>query len=125
MIIIDSYDEARRLEALRRSEHLFDILPVRVALRKFYHRTTGDKLAASIREQPRCNWHSDGDGYTEYAIWDGNMDDVEVEERIRDELYIPMVNSIYDCTGRFFTLWYDWKRCKAGIVVKHCVCLDV
>ena len=125
MVYISNYEDARLWELLRRHCAECNTPDVKKALRKFYDRKCKDRLTKSIREQKRCYFGNWFDMYKEYMIIDGNMTDNEVEEWIKDELYIPIVHSMYDCTGRWFTSSYHWKRCIAGIAIVHCVCCDV
>lgn len=125
MFDVSDYKDAKFWEMLRRKESCFDTPEVRRALHKFYGKQKNDRLSKSIREESRCYYGDWLDMYKEYMILEDDMTDSEIEEWIHEKLYIPMVHSIYDCSGRWFTSSYNWRRCKAGIAIVHCVCCDV
>ena len=45
--------------------------------------------------------------------------DEEIEEYILDEVGYGDINSPYDCTGRRFDRWIEWRRCPSGIIMIH------
>ena len=54
-----------------------------------------------------------------------DWEDEEIEEYILNKVGYPPINSPYDCTGKRFTMWVNWKRQPAGIVMIHRWGLDV
>lgn len=85
-----------------------------------------DPIEFPLTSNFRKHWDVDDDpSYTEYGILADMGDDEDVEQYIRDVVYIPEWSSPYDCTGRPFTMWCHWKRTPAGIAVVHRVCYDI
>ena len=76
------------------------------------------------------DWHircddEDGTNWTEYGFFEAEgLTDEEIQEYVdgmREEIH-----SLYDCTGREFTLWIEWHRNPCGwISVIHRKGLDV
>jgi hypothetical protein len=81
-------------------------------------------------------WYSDiyDDTYIEYGFLsnykgqpiNGNeYTDDEVRDFIEDG-YIMRINSPYDCTGKLFTMQFDWHRNPSGLIsYRHMVGRDV
>ena len=89
-----------------------------------------DPLAKSIREGWRSIYEDKfGESGTDFRIMpveDGDdWTDEEIEEYIMDEVGCPPINSPYDCTGKKFTWYVDFKRTPAGIVMIHSWSVDV
>ena len=87
-----------------------------------------DPLEKPLTEEFRVRYDEDGEGSIEYGILpeDGTeTTDEEIREYIRDYVELPEINSPYDCTGKRFTRWVDYKRTPAGIVIIHAIGLDV
>lgn len=87
-----------------------------------------DPLEKPLTKEFRTRYDEDGDGCKEYGILpeDGTeTTDDEIREYIKDYIELPPINSPYDCTGKHFTRWVDFKRTPAGIVIIHSIGLDV
>ena len=87
-----------------------------------------DPLEKPLTVEFRARYDEDGEGCREYGILpeDGTeTTDEEIREYIRDYIELPEINSPYDCTGKRFTRWVDYKRTPAGIVIIHAIGLDI
>ena len=77
----------------------------------------------------RRNWHrvftnKDYDSWKEFIIIRDELIDEQdkeyVEQELRADIYSP-----YDCTGKEFTRWFDWKKLPCGWAVIHAMGLDI
>ena len=87
-----------------------------------------DPLEKPLTKEFRVRYDEDGEGCKEYGILpeDGTeTTDEEIREYIKDYIELPPINSPYDCTGKRFTRWVDYKRTPAGIVIIHATGLDI
>ena len=87
-----------------------------------------DPLAKPLTEEFRFRYDEDGEGCKEYGIlteFGEETTDEEIREYIRDYIELPEINSPYDCTGKRFTCWVDYKRTPAGVAIVHVTGLDV
>ena len=87
-----------------------------------------DPLEKPLTKEFRVRYDEDGEGCKEYGILpeDGTeTTDDEIREYIKDYIELPPINSPYDCTGKRFTRWVDYKRTPAGIVIIHATGLDI
>ena len=87
-----------------------------------------DPFEKPLTKEFRVRYDEDGEGCKEYGILpeDGTeTTDEEIREYIKDYIELPPINSPYDCTGKRFTRWVDYKRTPAGIVIIHATGLDV
>lgn len=94
---------------------------------KRLERTCVDPLEKPLTEAFRTLYDEEG-GYKEYGILpeDGTpTTDDEIREYIEDNIKLPPIYSPFDCTGRHFTRWVDYKRTPAGIAIIHSVGMDI
>lgn len=133
---LHSYEEIRLAYQIIRNA--LDVIPaaslpeimhnIRIAARNVYRQPVRDPLAVPLSE----GWRSfnDGETGTDYRLLPDNPDDPYTDDQIREyiedsDVYYGRINSPYDCTGRRFTRWIDWKRTPAGIVLLHSWGLDI
>ena len=89
-------------------------------------RASEDRLAKPLTEEWRRICCHDGETVFEYRIFPGDWSetlDEEIEEIVRS--MEVRICSPYDCTGKLFTHYLEWKRVEAGLCVVHCLGLDV
>lgn len=117
--ILRTYEELRREVPARYTEH------VKERIRD---------IKASIREYRDRNANPDMKVIKDYGI-DGVVLLVQLPEYVKSQedaedyfdskLYIPMVYSAYDCTGRAFTGWYKVFKRRGRYMVYHRIAYDV
>lgn len=85
-----------------------------------------DPLEKSMRDEWRHRIDEDGECGTDYACMkdDGETDE-EIQDFIDSEVGYPPINSPYDCTGKPFTMYTNWKRAHGMIIMIHRWGLDV
>lgn len=75
------------------------------------------KPPVSLMKAPRCHYDEDGEGYTEYGIYDmEECTDEEIEQQLSEEWEEWQIRSPYDCTGKIFMCGYHWKRLQNGCI---------
>lgn len=86
-----------------------------------------DPLSRSMRGSWRGCIDSDGEGGKHYTIIpDEGQTDEELQEFMYDSpVYYGRINSPYDCTGKRFTRYCDFRRCPAGIIIIHDWGIDI
>ena len=68
------------------------------------------------------------DSYVALIRMDDELDGLDAESAdqwFRSNRYIESVPSMYDCTGRPFTMWYKMVRRRGHWFAYHCVGFDV
>lgn len=66
---------------------------------------------------PRTFYDEDGEGYTEYGIYNPEgMSDTEIEDGLAEEYDSRQIHSPYDCTGKTFMSGYHWRRLANGYI---------
>lgn len=88
-------------------------------IREFYKKVCAPKTRWTIKDE--------GDAYTELVELpnSGNLTYKEAYDYFESCLSIPAPNSLYDCTGKPFTIWFKPVFRRGKWYVYHRVNLDV
>ena len=94
-------------------------------LRQFYHRDSRQDVGMGFLCERRIIADNGVDGFIELvSIPEIFATAEEAEEFFNDFIFIPEVNSNYDCTGKPFTCWHKIARRGSRYVIYHQVSID-
>lgn len=92
-------------------------------------KTSAPRPVPSLLDAPHtyCS-DDDWESYIEFGFlpdYTRTYSDEEVEDWIDDRMRM-VINSPYDCTGKLFSAWIDWRRNPTGLIsYRHCIGIDV